>query len=49
MEPIGCPETSVANYQSIVYNIQEKQRSHLYHGGCLKLCMFEFHYWLGMC
>jgi hypothetical protein len=28
MEPIGCPETSVSNYQSTLRNIPEEQRSH---------------------
>jgi hypothetical protein len=36
MRPIGCPETSVANYQSTVRNIPEEWRSHLYRGGSPK-------------
>ena len=28
MEPIGCPETSVTNYQSTPRNIQEERISH---------------------
>jgi len=27
MGPIGCPETSVTNYQSMLPDIQEEQRS----------------------
>jgi len=27
-EPISCPETSPANYQSTLRNIQEERRSH---------------------
>ena len=28
--PIGCPETSVRNYHSVLRNIPEERRSHLY-------------------
>ena len=34
--PIGCPETSVRNYQYVLCNIPEKRRSHLQRGGNLK-------------
>jgi len=27
MEPIGCPETLVTNYQSVLCNIPEERRS----------------------
>jgi hypothetical protein len=30
MEPTGCPKMLVTNYQSILYNIPEKQRSNLH-------------------
>jgi hypothetical protein len=33
---IGCPETSVANYQSTPRNISEERISHLHLGGSLK-------------
>jgi len=36
MELIGCPETSVNNYQSTRRNIQEERRSHLFRGGSLQ-------------
>jgi len=38
MLPIGFPETSVANYQSILRNISEDFWSHWHRGGSLKLC-----------
>ena len=34
--PIGCPETSVANYQSALRNIPEERRFHLLYGVSLK-------------
>jgi len=34
--PIGCPETSVPNYQSTLRNVPEEQVLHLQRGGCLK-------------
>jgi hypothetical protein len=34
--PIGCPETSVRNYQYILCNSPEERRSHLQRGGNLK-------------
>jgi uncharacterized protein YodC (DUF2158 family) len=36
MGPIGCPETSVNNYQSTLRNIPEERRSNLYRCGSLK-------------
>jgi hypothetical protein len=36
MEPIGCPETSVTNYQFTLHNIPEEMISHLHRGGSLK-------------
>jgi hypothetical protein len=38
MGPIGCPETSVTNYQStsMMRNVSEFLRSHLHRGGSLK-------------
>jgi hypothetical protein len=36
MGPIGCPETSVQNYQFTLRNISEERRSHLHSGGSLK-------------
>jgi hypothetical protein len=36
MGQIGCPETSVNNYQSTPHNIPEELRSHLDCGGSLK-------------
>jgi hypothetical protein len=38
MGPIGCPETSVANYQSTLRNFPEQRRSHSHRGGRLKSC-----------
>jgi len=38
MGPTGCPQTTVTNYQSMLFNIAKKQRSHLYHGRNLKSC-----------
>jgi hypothetical protein len=37
MGPIGCPETSIQNYLSMLHNIPEECRSHLRRGGSLKL------------
>ena len=41
MGPIGCSETSTANYQSTLRNGPKKQRSNLHRGGNLKphLCI----------
>ena len=36
MGPIGCPETSVSNYQSMLNNVSEDLRSHLRRGGSMK-------------
>jgi hypothetical protein len=36
MGPIGCPETSVHNYHSTLYNTPEERRSLLHRGGSLK-------------
>jgi hypothetical protein len=36
MGPIGCPETSATNYKSMLRNILEERRHHLYRGGSLK-------------
>jgi hypothetical protein len=36
MGPIGCPETSVTDYQSTLHNIPEGRRCHLQWGGSLK-------------
>jgi hypothetical protein len=36
MGPIGCPETSVSNYQSTLCNIPEERRSYLHRDGSLK-------------
>ena len=36
MRPIGCPETSVSNYQSRLRNIPEEGRSRLHCGGSTK-------------
>jgi len=33
MRPIGCPETSVTNYLSMLRKIPEKRRAQLYRGG----------------
>ena len=33
---IGCPETSVANYQYKLRNIPEERKSHLGRGGSLR-------------
>jgi hypothetical protein len=32
MGQIGCPETSVTNYQSTLRNIPEERRTHLHRG-----------------
>ena len=36
MEPIGCPETSLIDYQSTLRNISEERWSHLHGGGNLR-------------
>jgi hypothetical protein len=36
MGPIGCPETSVTNYHSMMRCISEERISHLHRGGSLK-------------
>jgi hypothetical protein len=36
MGPIGCPETSIRNYQSTLRKIPKEGRSHLHRGGSLK-------------
>jgi len=36
MGAIGCPETSVWNFHSTLYNISEERRSHKNRGGSLK-------------
>jgi hypothetical protein len=36
---IGCPETSVTNYQSLLCKIPEDGGSHLHHSKSLKSCM----------
>ena len=36
MGPIGCPETSLTNYQSTLSKLPEELRSHLHCGGSLK-------------
>jgi hypothetical protein len=36
VQPIGCPETSVQNYNSTLCNIPEDRISHLHRGGSLK-------------
>ena len=35
MRAVGCPETSVWNYHTMLRNIPEERRSHLYRGGSL--------------
>jgi len=35
MGAVGCPETSVWNYHTMLRNIPEKRRSHLHRGGSL--------------
>ena len=42
MEPIGCPETSVTNYKSVLLNSPEERESHLRCGGSLKPCRVNF-------
>jgi hypothetical protein len=37
MGPIGCPETSVTDYKSRLYNIREEQRYYLHRGENLKI------------
>jgi hypothetical protein len=41
MGPIGCPETSVKNYQYTLLYIPEERRSHLLRGGSLKLGLIQ--------
>ena len=36
MGSIGCPQTSVSNYQSTLRNISEEGKPHLHRGGSLK-------------
>jgi hypothetical protein len=36
MKPIGCPETSVQSYHSMLRNIPKERRSHIHRGGSLK-------------
>jgi hypothetical protein len=36
MGPVGCPETSVQNYHSMLRNIPEERISHLHRGGSPK-------------
>jgi hypothetical protein len=40
---IGCPDTSVRNYQSTLRKIPEEHGSHLCHSGSLKSCISEEH------
>jgi hypothetical protein len=42
MGPIGCPETSVTNYESTLRDIPEERRSHLHGGASLKSRKFAF-------
>jgi len=37
MGPIGCPETSIRNYQSTLRKVSEERRSYSYHGGGMKV------------
>jgi hypothetical protein len=37
--PIGCPETSVQNYHSVLRNIPEEHRFLIHLGGRLKSCI----------
>jgi hypothetical protein len=39
MEPIGCPETSVRNYPSMLRKVPHEGRSHLHDGESLESCM----------
>ena len=41
MGPIGCPETSVTDYQSTLRKTPEERRSHIHRGGSLKLSIAE--------
>jgi hypothetical protein len=41
MDPTGCPETSVTNYQSTLHKIPEELRSNLQGGGSVKLLMIK--------
>ena len=40
--PVGCPETSVTNYQYTLRNISEERRSHLLHDRILKSCTMYY-------
>ena len=42
MEPIGCNETSAANYQWTLRNIPNERRPRLYEGGSLKPSIRQF-------
>ena len=44
--PVGCPETSVTNYQYTLRNISEERRSHLLHDRSLKSCTM---YYVNIC
>jgi len=44
MRQIGCPETSVTHYQSVLRNITEERRSHLH---CARRLILNF--WLQKC
>jgi hypothetical protein len=39
---MGCHKTLVTYYQSLLCNYPEESRSHLHHGGSLKLCIWSF-------
>jgi len=39
IEPIGCPETSVRNYHSMLRKVPHEGRFHLRHGGSLESCI----------
>jgi len=40
MGPMGCPETSVRNYQYMLRNDPEEHNSHLLRGGSLKSFLY---------
>jgi hypothetical protein len=42
MGPIGCPKTSVTDYQSSLHNFSVEQSSHLHCVRSLKSCIIEF-------
>jgi hypothetical protein len=42
MGPTGCPKMLVTNYQSMLCNIPEEQKSHLHHGGSLIIISNNF-------